>query len=940
MILNWTSSVNKSMFPDNSGPYTRKEVMAAHIWNLYAALTSSYWTPVSSSYSSSLGFQLGTHWESMSNISFPEKMCEDLGIHDIVNQFSTSVSDTSYAPYEPTEHSWVTLSKSCDDGSAYYVTIDCRYPLPPHLPNVDVLIERDANKADLTQKYTFKYDRTVRDTSFLGTSGIFKDTVSVVDDNVKPVGTDTAYLEEQYLNIFKGLAFREEAADLYSFNTTAAAVINGQDYASRCVAFVDIVFHKGTDLLIKQNNPITNPSGDDPTYISATTRVRPKSSEKDSNSWYVCWGFDFIEKNTLSSYKLNDLVDYTRYKYAFHTTGDSAIEFIYQVYDSADNSFKSSIALLPVRNRQQNDTFTHTSMCINCNPTKSSYANKTINFNTNGREIKLLDANLPNQVSSINSDPPKTTVNNYFNTCFRNYNFSDGIKSIYAGEGGKIGSRSALPIHASLSVTDSVIYTDSLPYVSCSFESVKNQQVKVQRADSSDNKHYGINTGFIKLIGNTAPMLAGVTSNSINNKTNQYRYKIKRITSGNPFYAFSYHSDSEARKLVFDINGNPIKYTLTDAEKQISLTTSTSDTPDRGTGSLPTQVHTKTLGVDAFPEYVYFTSPERLNLKGSKMTIDAWEQKTGLFFSDLFSQEIFTNIGSEKKVLLKVSSQEVGLPKASNLLAAGSAATKFNPAKERVQNDTLIDAINEINGGADNVDDIVSTPNLTWYSKYVFPNAQPQKPPRGSTIPNFKAPAPAGSRSNKQEKYMARDNVYIEVSLKDIYADAIQEDNTNYEIVRGNFSKVHDEENLKKSQDYGSNFFSTFKCCNKTFGTVETFQEQLAATVYTFAKNKEEIYNKSIFGFVNYEESKDDKKYIVNRDGSYLYSELPIFLFSTNDNANGKFKGFIPDLTLAPTSLNDCTLVKAPNGSSKIYRKIYWAGCWWPWVSDEEPDVL
>ena len=84
MILEWTSSVNQLVLPTSgieeanyATTYTYEDAMKHHVWNLYTNLTQSGWAPVSSSYSSSAGYQLGTRWASKNDLVFPDKMSND-----------------------------------------------------------------------------------------------------------------------------------------------------------------------------------------------------------------------------------------------------------------------------------------------------------------------------------------------------------------------------------------------------------------------------------------------------------------------------------------------------------------------------------------------------------------------------------------------------------------------------------------------------------------------------------------------------------------------------------------------------------------------------------------------------------------------------------------------------------------------------------------------
>jgi len=169
MILPWTSSVNQNTITAAPGAsYTRKQVMVNHVWNLYSSLTSSGWTPVSSSYHNGTSYQLGSSWNSRgtASIVFPESMCDGASELDIITGSTNA--------YTPSEHSWVTLKTPSGDGDYYYITLDCRYPLPPHKSNTGVIIKR--NETLTPSQYEILSDRSQYNDLFIGMSAVYKNT--------------------------------------------------------------------------------------------------------------------------------------------------------------------------------------------------------------------------------------------------------------------------------------------------------------------------------------------------------------------------------------------------------------------------------------------------------------------------------------------------------------------------------------------------------------------------------------------------------------------------------------------------------------------------------------------------------------------------------------------------------------------------------------------
>ena len=119
-----------------------------------------------------------------------------------------------------------------------------------------------------------------------------------------------------------------------------------------------------------------------------------------------------------------------------------------------------------MQNKNSNDLTSKISFCVNCDPS-NKYSDKSINLNTLGNEIALIhganeaafQSALSSQLATLKQS--KTTVNTFFNTCYRNYNFSDGKSLIRAGSGGNIGKYVELPVYAPVAPKDASLFLHS-----------------------------------------------------------------------------------------------------------------------------------------------------------------------------------------------------------------------------------------------------------------------------------------------------------------------------------------------------------------------------------------------------------------------------------------------------------------------------------------------
>ena len=288
MILQWTSSVNNLTLPtdglaqsDYTTTYDYEDVMKHHVWNLYTNLVEKGgWLPVSASYSSSIGYNLtASGWPTKNNLAFPDSMTTT-SIDDIQNLLTVT--------YQPTDHCWVTLKKTFNN-SNYFMTLDCRYPLPPHKSNANIIYNKLKDTSVDPPIISYEQQRRVDSKKvFIGPASIVYDK-TLTNFEGKPA---EAWLNKQETNMFNGVAYRDTVDTV--LDMTPAVIATGQDYISRCVGFIDISFNQGEDNSIAYYNGST--------YKSATTKVRPKNGKNDANSWYVCWGFDFIDTACNSVY--------------------------------------------------------------------------------------------------------------------------------------------------------------------------------------------------------------------------------------------------------------------------------------------------------------------------------------------------------------------------------------------------------------------------------------------------------------------------------------------------------------------------------------------------------------------------------------------------------------------------------------------------------------
>ncbi len=880
MILQWTSSVNKDSLSriniaqeNYTDTYSYKDLMKYHVWNLYAELTSSGWVPVSSSYSASDGYYTAQSWSSPAVLEFPKSMADNL------TQQELFINDSLV--YTPSEHCWVTLQRNFSTSEIYYLTIDCRYPLPPHKKNTGLIV--DLKTSDGVVSYDeVEYQNELK--LFIGATSIEKISNAIKPDNT----TAQVWKNKQNISKLDGVCLTDSENIL--FNMDADSIKYGQDYISRCVSFVDIAIHKSSNSNGTEIKKVTNSTE----YSSSTTRVRPKNGKDDEKSWYVCWGFDFLEKNK----KIIDYVDLEKYKYAFHH--DNLGNFIYQIYKVGDNKFKSGFGLLPVQNNNPSDQFSKITFCVNSDPS-NEYDNKSINFNTLGNEVELISGstdtaflnNITSKLSNFKNN--KTTVNNFFNTCYRNYNFSDGISSIRAGVSGEIGKYMNFPIYSPISPKDASLFLDSLSQ--CKSTNILPTSLMPSQITITSPQRFTSETENNSISIQSNQVLEPASNFSKRTK-NQNLVSIKYLNTGKQYTAYYQENDTDKKRVAFTSNGSILQVPLS----SIATTTAPEELLKHCFYAL---TNNTTKVADVFKTI-------KTTIEGDKLVI------TKEVFHSLFNTNIFekTDSSNNKYVRLYVGLQQAFLPttrtnSGANVTFSSGLTTLWKNASFTI---TFINAVKQLNP-----DDTITTANAIDYLAIV-------ETLKSSQVGN-------GSRSIQQT---ALNKWYIDVPITDIY-DLTKiifcdlDGNPTETTEKGDFdTNLESTVPSSISQHLGANYFSVFK------SAYADQQTPLVSTIYSFSENSKNVTDKSIFGTIN-ESNSNTSIFLKQKDVTNSYLELPMFLFSINKDRQ-LFKGYVTDIMWAPTSIQEGSVVADTIGP-KNYKKVYWGGCWFPWVSDDAPEI-
>lgn len=438
MILNWTSSINQNALPEplNVGEsWTYEDLQKFHIWNLYLCLKDKAgWTPVSSSFRSGASYATkNAGWDSISELKFEDKMTD--------NTFA-EIKDKN-GVYTPKEHCWVTLSKTDSlTNKPTYLTIDLRYPLPPHKRNVGIVIN-----ADSTPYEESSYDRESAvedsgDSAFVGLAAVKGSTYTVGE---KP-DVSTAPWDEQDLDFFYGLTERDNSALGTRFRNFAKFK---QTHNSRTAAFVDITLTGEAPLArtFVAGDPVND-------YYSATTRVRPRSDKEDREVIYSCWAYSSIpaKKSELSEIGDQEL---SKFKYHFHWD-PSTNAFLYQISTrDTKEGFDSMIGALPIQNASPIDAAPYSLLTIGTDP---GFNYKSLCVNSDGATLYYKVTGLESATAGQIADKIKYAANTFYNVCYRNYNFSDGVNNRRYGDIKQIGQAGNLPVTARLAPSNSVFF--------------------------------------------------------------------------------------------------------------------------------------------------------------------------------------------------------------------------------------------------------------------------------------------------------------------------------------------------------------------------------------------------------------------------------------------------------------------------------------------------
>jgi hypothetical protein len=249
--LNWTSSINNQCIPEDYENPNYEHLFTFHMKNLvdnlvksasWDVVSCSYWNTASNAYET---IGNSNKWETIENIKFPERMVTGSYLDEDGN-IKYELITANNGLYTPTEHPWILLkhTRSMDyyGQSNNYMVIDCRYPLPPHKTNVGIVY--DTNGEELNEAQIGASNKRI----VLGTSAVKRQKFITQNTISKRAGRKTvnqtvsqevqAHSLDTNFNYFNGIAERDNLN--YTFKTPLADEI--QDYNSRAVAFVDILY--------------------------------------------------------------------------------------------------------------------------------------------------------------------------------------------------------------------------------------------------------------------------------------------------------------------------------------------------------------------------------------------------------------------------------------------------------------------------------------------------------------------------------------------------------------------------------------------------------------------------------------------------------------------------------------------------------------------------
>jgi hypothetical protein len=439
LTLDWTSRINQFAVPQNLTTMTYAELFTQHILNLKKELvTSAGWTVLSCSYYDSTEQNYKTsnsdNWAGIENIKFPEAMVASPLTPSGTPDFQLISQNDGL--YVPTEHPWILLSRQDTANRTYYITIDARYPLPPHKENVSFLLDEDK-------------DQEISKTSqiILGVSRFGSAIVNFTAKNAPSV-----LYKNQELDFYSGIPQRDDITTVVPINYGD----HPQTWNSKTVCFVDIIY---TNTLPKGKS-----------LEGGNTSIRPLTNYDhspvtlfDNKSIITCWGYDSMTAGAAITDNLNDIKsDFYHFHYD-NTTG----AFIYQISDNTvtgNSSFTSMCGWTQLANPHPLDPIPYSSITLNVDP---GFSEKTLCFNNPAgesiRQITSSYAVMTNltkeQIAMSGSDVCST----FYNVCFRNYNFSNNTGSIrYGAQKDTIGkmneeSIAILPAYAPTSPKDAAL---------------------------------------------------------------------------------------------------------------------------------------------------------------------------------------------------------------------------------------------------------------------------------------------------------------------------------------------------------------------------------------------------------------------------------------------------------------------------------------------------
>jgi hypothetical protein len=492
MISQWTGSyinanVESIVDPNNKSGLLKLDLFKYHIYNLYKCLTDSDsgWIPVNSCKYVNNSFAVSAGgWDDVSQIKFPlsTAVMGSSNIEDLLNNTTNGIRRKTNRAYEPEQHSWILLKKknssNFDKGSTVYMIIDCRHPLPPHLSNSSLLA---AAGAPLTY-----INGTPAGAAAIGPSVTFNYDYGPIGGKGAQV---YAYGIEQDLSYFSGVTKQDLLADI---DPKSDRNKYGHDLTARVVALVDLVYYIVPPNNQDSINALEARDVSTANYSSATTKVRPTilGPSADKFSWYTTWGFDYItaidpSKETaqlkteinLANFKVNQKADPAGSgltdninEYNFHYHHDNSGSFIYQITLAGTKTFRSTCGLVKISGGSANEYTNYTSVTLNANPLHLSgsetYSSSSLTVNGYGSSLYFnKDKNLKDKgwltlTAAKKAEISAGLVSNFYNTSFRNYNFSDGKTSVLFGidSSNTYGKASTLPSFVPIRPIDASFY--------------------------------------------------------------------------------------------------------------------------------------------------------------------------------------------------------------------------------------------------------------------------------------------------------------------------------------------------------------------------------------------------------------------------------------------------------------------------------------------------